>query len=82
VTDRTAPENEAVQSVGTAPAANVTAPENPLIGVTTIVEVPGVPTVVEIAGPAIEKSTAWNVTGGVDVTVCVGVPPVPVTVRV
>jgi hypothetical protein len=35
------------------------------------------------AGLAVtEKSTTWNVTGGVDVTVCVGVPPVPVTVAV
>jgi hypothetical protein len=63
VTDRTAPENEAVQSVGTAPAENVTTPANPLTGVTAQVEVPAVPTVVEIAGQPMEKSTKWNVTG-------------------
>jgi hypothetical protein len=81
-TERTAPENEAVQSAGTAPAENVTVPANPLTGVTVQVEVPALPTGVEIAGQPIEKSTTWKVTGGVDVTVCVGVPPVPVTVAV
>ena len=79
VTDRTAPENEATQSAGTAPAVSVTDPENPLIGVTTQVEVPAVPTVVLIEGQAIEKS--WTVTETLVVldSVAGAVPVVPVT---
>jgi hypothetical protein len=64
-TDRTAPEKPAEQPPGTAPAVKVTLPVNPLIGVTATVEVPGVVARVVIAGPAIEKSTTWKVTGGV-----------------
>jgi hypothetical protein len=44
-TERTAPVKLAVQPAGTAPAENVTAPANPLIGLTEIVEVPAVPAV-------------------------------------
>jgi hypothetical protein len=40
VTDNTAPENDAVQPAGTAPAVKVTVPPNPLIGVTVTVDVP------------------------------------------
>ena len=50
-------ENDAVQPEGTAPAENVTAPVNPLIGETAIVEVPATVARVVIPGPAIEKST-------------------------
>ena len=56
VTDRTAPANDAVQPAGTAPAAKVTALENPLTGVTATVELPTTVARVEIEGPAIEKS--------------------------
>ena len=56
VTDKTAPENPAVQPGGTAPATKVTTPENPLIGVTATVEVPATVARVVIGGPAIEKS--------------------------
>jgi hypothetical protein len=80
VTDKTAPVNEAVQPEGTTPAVNVTAPVNPLIGVTARVEVPATVARVVIAGPAIEKSTTWNVTAGVEVRI--SVPLVPVTVAV
>jgi hypothetical protein len=79
VTERTLPENEAVQPEGTAPATNVTDPENPLIGVTPTVELPAKVANVVIPGPAIEKSTAWNVTE-FDGMVCIGEPPLPVTV--
>ena len=82
VTDNTAPANEAAQPAGTAPAAKVTMPTNPLIGVTVTVEVPATVARVVIAGADREKSTTWNVTAGVDVRVIVGVPPVPVTVAV
>src|SRR5207245_3254285 len=54
VTDKTAPENEPLQPVGnTKPVliANVTAPVNPLIGVTATVEVPATVARVVIAGP-------------------------------
>jgi hypothetical protein len=67
VTDRAAPEKPAEQPPGTAPAVKVTAPENPLIGVTAMVEVPATVARVVIAGPAMEKSTMWNVIGGIDV---------------
>jgi len=60
VTDKTAPENPAVQPEGTAPAVKVTTPENPLIEVTATVEVPATVARVVIGGPAIEKS--WTVT--------------------
>jgi len=56
VTDKTAPENPAVQPEGTAPAVKVTTPENPLIEVTATVEVPATVARVVIGGPAIEKS--------------------------
>ena len=65
VTDRTAAENEPLQPLGKLKpdvTANVTAPENALIGVTTIVELPATVARVVIAGPAIEKSTTWKVT--------------------
>jgi hypothetical protein len=55
-TDRTAPENEAVQPEGTTPAAKVTDPENPLTGVTATVELPAKVANVVIPGPATEKS--------------------------
>jgi hypothetical protein len=83
VTDRTAPVNEPEQPPGkTKPAltANVTAPVNPLMFVTAIVEVPATVARAVIAGPAIEKSTTWNVTAGVEVRI--SVPLVPVTVAV
>ena len=54
VTDKTAPENPAVQPEGTAPAVKVTTPENPLIEVTATVEVPATVARVVIAGPAME----------------------------
>jgi hypothetical protein len=56
VTERTAPVNEAVQPEGTAPAAKVTVPENPLIGVTATVEVPATVARAVMLGPEIEKS--------------------------
>jgi hypothetical protein len=56
VTDRTAPVKLAVQPVGTAPAVKVTAPANPLIGVTVTVEVPATVARVVIAGADSEKS--------------------------
>jgi hypothetical protein len=45
LTERTAPENDAVHPAGTVPAVNVTVPVNPLIPVTEMVEVPAVPAV-------------------------------------
>ena len=83
VTDKTAPVNEPLQPVGKVKPelmAKVTVPVNPLIGVTATVEVPATVARVVIAGPAIEKSTTWNVTAGVDV--CDKAPLVPVTVAV
>jgi hypothetical protein len=59
VTDRVAPVNEPEQPVGkTKPVliAKVTAPVNPLMFVTAIVEEPATVARVEIGGPAIEKS--------------------------
>jgi hypothetical protein len=56
VTDRTAPLNDAVQPVGTAPAVNVTVPANPLIAVTVTVEPPATVASVVIAGAESEKS--------------------------
>jgi hypothetical protein len=50
LTERTAPENDAVQPAGTVPAVNVTVPVNPLIGVTVTVEVPATVARVVIAG--------------------------------
>jgi len=81
--ERVAPDIETVQPDGAVkpePIAKVTVPENPLIGVTATVEVPATVARVVIAGPAIEKSTTWNVTAGVDV--CDNAPLVPVTVAV
>jgi hypothetical protein len=56
LTERTAPENEAVQPAGTVPAANVTVPVNPLIGVTVTVEVTATVARVVIVGADSEKS--------------------------
>jgi hypothetical protein len=78
-TDKTLLENEALQPEGTTPAENVTDPENALIGETAIVELPATVARVVIAGPAIEKSTTWNVIE-FDCMFCAGVPPVPVRV--
>jgi hypothetical protein len=76
VTDKTAPVKLAVQPAGTAPAAKVTVPANPLIGVTVTVEVPATVASVVIAGADKEKS--WIVTGTV---VVLDNPPLePVTV--
>ena len=50
VTERTAPEKDAVQPVGTVPAAKVTVPTNPLIGVTDNVDVPATVASVVIDG--------------------------------
>jgi hypothetical protein len=55
-TDRTAPVKLAVQPAGTAPAAKVTVPAKPLIGVTVTVEVPATVASVVIAGADKEKS--------------------------
>jgi hypothetical protein len=78
LTDKTLPVNEAVQPEGTAPATRVTVPENPLIGVTVTVEVPAKVANAVIPGPAIEKSTTWNVTE-FEGMFCAGLPPLPVT---
>ena len=56
VTDRTAPVKLAVQPAGTAPAAKVTVPVNPLIGVAVTVEVPATVAGVVIAGADNEMS--------------------------
>jgi len=56
VTDRTAPVKLEVQPAGTVPAAKVTVPANPLIGVTVTVEVPATVARVVIAGADNEKS--------------------------
>jgi hypothetical protein len=79
VTDRTAPENEAVQPAGTAPAAKVTVPANALMGVTETVELPTTVARVVIAGPAIEKSCTVTETVVVLDNVFGAVPVVPVT---
>jgi hypothetical protein len=75
-TERTAPVKLAEQPTGTAPAAKVTVPANPLIGVTVTVEVPATVARVVIAGAESEKS--WTVTG--TVVVLDNPPLVPVTV--
>jgi hypothetical protein len=65
VTDKTAPVIEPLQPVGKVNpevTANVTVPANEFIGVTAIVDVPVRVARGVIAGPAIEKSTTWNVT--------------------
>jgi hypothetical protein len=59
VTERTAPENVAVQPAGTVPAEKVTVPTKPLTGVTVTVDVPGTVASVVIAGADNEKS--WTV---------------------
>jgi hypothetical protein len=56
LTERTAPENDAVQPTGTVPAVKVTVPANPLIGVTVTVEVPATVARVVTAGADNEKS--------------------------
>ena len=83
LTVRTVPETLAVQPVEAALVENATLPEKPLIAVNDNVDVLGVPTTMlsEDGLADTEKSTTWNVTEP-DVTVCVGVPPVPVTVAV
>jgi hypothetical protein len=50
LTDRTAPEKDAVQPAGTVPAVNVTVPLKLLIGVTATVEVPATVARVVMAG--------------------------------
>jgi hypothetical protein len=60
VTDKTAPVKLAVQPAGTVPAAKVTVPVNPLIGVTVTVEVPATVAKVVMFGADSEKSTTWN----------------------
>ena len=82
VTARTAPEKEPLQPDGkTKPelTANVTAPVNPLIGVTATVEDPAIVARVVTAGPDSEKS--WTVTERLVVLdrVAGAVPVVPVT---
>jgi hypothetical protein len=87
-TVKVVPETLAVQPVGAAPVDNETLPENPLIGETEIVDelvplpVVGTTMMSEDGLAETEKSTTWKVTGGDDITVCVGLPPVPVTVAV
>ncbi len=80
--ERTTPLNDAVQPVGTVPAANVTVPVNPLIPVTEMVEVPAVPAVVRaiVDGPA-DNEKSWIVTLMLVVRgrVSGAVPVVPVT---
>jgi hypothetical protein len=56
VTERMAPENDAVHPAGTVPAVKVTVPAKPLIGVTVTVEVPAKVASVVIAGADNEKS--------------------------
>jgi hypothetical protein len=56
LTDRTAPDKDAVQPAGTVPALNVTVPVNPLIAVTVTVDVPETVASVVIAGAESEKS--------------------------
>jgi hypothetical protein len=46
LTERTAPENDALHPAGTEPAVNVTVPEKPLIALAEMVEVPAVPAAV------------------------------------
>ena len=79
LTERTAPEKDAVQPAGTVPAVNVTVPANPLIGVTVTVDVPATVAKVVIAGADREKS--WMVTDTFVVldNVLGAVPVVPVT---
>jgi hypothetical protein len=81
LTVRTVPDTLAVQPVGATPVENVRVPENPLIAVNDNVEVLGVPTTTlsEEGLADTEKSTTWKVADP-DVTVCAGVPPLPVTV--
>ena len=79
VTERTAPEKEAVQPVGTVPAVNVTVPANPLIGVTVTVDVPATVASVLIAGAESEKSWMVTLTLVVLDNVLGAVPVVPVT---
>jgi hypothetical protein len=79
LTERTAPLNDAVQPAGTAPAENVTAPVNPLIGVTVTVEVPVTVARVVIAGADSEKSWTVTLTLVVRDKVLGAVPVVPVT---
>ena len=78
VTDRTAPENDPLQPVGKMKPeliVKVTAPENPLIGVTVTVDVPATVARVVIAGADNEKSRTVTLT-----VVLLDKPPlVPVT---
>ena len=82
LTDKTAPGIVAVQPVGAPLAPNVTTPENPLIGVTEIVEVPAVPAVARaIVDGFADNMKSWTVTETVVAldSVLGAVPVVPVT---
>ena len=79
VTERTAPLNDAVHPAGTAPAAKVTVPVKPLIGVTVTVDVPATVASVVIAGADNEKSWMVTLTLVVRDSVLGAVPVVPVT---
>ena len=79
LTERMAPEKDAMHPAGTVPAVNVTVPANPLIGETATVEVPATVARVVMPGADREKSTTWNSIG---LVVCgVRVPLEPVTVK-
>ena len=79
LTDKTAPLKDAVQPTGTVPAAKVTVPAKPLIGVTVTVEVPATVASEVMAGAESEKSTTWNRIG---LVVWDREPLLPVTVTV
>jgi hypothetical protein len=79
LTERTAPENDAVQLAGTAPAMKVTEPANPLIAVTVTVEVPATVARVVTAGADNEKSWTVTLTLVVRDNVLGAVPVVPAT---
>ena len=79
MTDKMFPLKVAVHPDGRVPAVNATWPLNPLIGVTVIVDVPGVVANVVMAGAESEKSTMWK---RIMLVVCDTVPLVPVTVTV
>src|SRR2546425_5450821 len=81
VTEITMPaETKAEQPEGRTPATEkVTGPVNPLIGIMIQVELPATVARVVIGGQDGAKSTTRNVTE-FDGTICVGVPPVALTV--
>jgi hypothetical protein len=81
-TERTALLNDPVQPAGTVPAANVTVPENPLMPVTEMVEVPAVPAAVRAIVDGLadnEKSRMVTDTLVVRDSVLGAVPVIPVT---